>query len=171
MKQIILGESGKFALVDDADFATLTAWDWRYFRRNLPNSVSEYAVRNETRAGRSQCVYMHRQILCAAPGLEIDHWDGDGLNNQRGNLRPATHSQNMGNQRKSRGSSAYKGVYFHKATASWHAMIQKDRQRISCGYFKQEDAAARAYDSKARDLWGAFASLNFPQANERSAVQ
>jgi hypothetical protein len=104
---------------------------------------------------------MHRAILEGAP--QVDHIDGDGLNNQRSNLRPATQAQNMANSRKySTNTSGFKGVGWHKAAKKWRADITFDYKTRYLGLFPTAEDAARAYDSAAKSLFGVFACLNFP---------
>lgn len=111
-------------------------------------------------------VLMHRLILGCADDLEVDHVDGDPLNNRRSNLRPATRGQNRQNTRpKKNGTSRFKGVtrLRRRGDPRWQASI-KSR---ALGTFSEEEEAARAYDREARRLYGSFARLNFPGPGER----
>jgi HNH endonuclease len=98
-------------------------------------------------------------------GEEIDHANGDGLDNRRANLRPATHGQNQQNSRKARTygglppTSRYKGV--SRFSARWKAEIRSPLGYFYLGLFDKEEDAARAYDAKAEQIYGAFARLNF----------
>lgn len=85
---------------------------------------------------------------------------GDTLDNRRCNLRIATHSQNNCNQRKTRGISQYKGVYFYKNYGNWRAQIQIDGKMKFIGYYSNEIEAARAYNEAAVKKHGEFAKLN-----------
>src|SRR5882672_1260288 len=109
-KQIPLSR-GQFATVDDADFSFLMQWKWHI----KETTTKCYAVRTAYRDGVRQEILMHRALMDAdrRQFARIDHRDGDGLNNQRHNLRPATHVQNMHNRQKTQGSysSPYKGVF------------------------------------------------------------
>lgn len=108
---------------------------------------------------------MHRMLLGVTDHrVEIDHIDGDGLNNRRANLRTATRAQNARNMMKSRGRSRFKGVDFHKLTNKWRARIVVNYVERFIGLFGAEEAAARAYDQAARKAFGKFARLNFPEA-------
>lgn len=160
MKTVSLTNSDKVALVDDADYAAVSRFSWAlsdgYAIRYVP--VSEHGER-----GKYRCQKMHIFLLGKRPGHDIDHKDGDPLNNQRSNLRHATKSQNNFNQRKTRGVSQYKGVYWHKIADKWHAQVCIDKRRIYLGLFTDESAAARAYDSAAVRYFGKFVRLNFPQ--------
>jgi hypothetical protein len=104
---------------------------------------------------------MHNVIMSFLEGYEIDHKDGDGLNNQRYNLRVTTHTQNMKNQRlRSNNTSGYKGVTWHKGAGKWYAQIQVDGKRTYLGLFTILEDAARAYDTAALEHYGEFARLN-----------
>jgi hypothetical protein len=104
---------------------------------------------------------MHRYLIDAPEGLEVDHIDQDSLNNCRSNLRLATKSQNGANTRrfdtegevkKSRGVGFYRG--------RWTASIKVNGKSIYLGRFDSEDAAKRAYDVAAKEHFGEFALLN-----------
>jgi hypothetical protein len=98
-------------------------------------------------------------------GMEVDHINGNKIDNRRANLRIVTRSQNQMNRMKSGEgmSSKFKGVSFAALRQRWVAYITQDRIKIQIGYYKDELAAARAYDAKARELFGEFAYLNFPE--------
>jgi hypothetical protein len=94
----------------------------------------------------------------------VDHKNGDGLDNTRANLRPATPGQNVANQRISRrNTSGFKGVNLHKFSGLWRASIGFRGKSRHLGYFHSPEDAARAYDAAAADLFGEFARPNFPQ--------
>jgi bifunctional DNA-binding transcriptional regulator/antitoxin component of YhaV-PrlF toxin-antitoxin module len=108
---------------------------------------------------------MHRQILGLkkGDGLEVDHIDHNGLNCQRDNLRIATHLENSHNQQKKTiSNNHFKGTYWNKKDGAWEVRIRPPQsKKIYVGSFKDEVEAARAYDKKARELFGEFAHLNF----------
>lgn len=155
MKKIILSQ-GKVALVDDSDYPGLSGFIWCAVK----DGNTFYAARTITyNNGVSSLLRMHSVLLL---GVEkIDHRDGDGLNNQRHNLRPATTRQNGQNRRKvAAASSAFKGVSFHLRDRKWQARIKVSAARIQLGYFESEADAARAYNAAALKYFGEFASLN-----------
>jgi len=91
----------------------------------------------------------------------VDHKDGDGLNNQRSNLRRSSALQNSQNQRLSRrNKSGFKGVFFKGP--KWMASIRMNGRSTHLGMFDSAEAAALAYDAAAAAAFGEFARLNFP---------
>lgn len=161
---------GYVAIVDEEDYARLSPFSW-HIRKD---KRTVYATRSETypptdKSPRAWKTFnMHREIVNCPDGFQVDHINGDGLDNRRANLRIATHAENKRNQRKClqfRGkptSSPYKGVHWRPCAGKWQARICFDRVRINLGHFSSEVAAARAYDAKAIEIHGAFARLNFP---------
>lgn len=92
---------------------------------------------------------------------QVDHIDGNGLNNKIGNLRAATNSQNQLNKSAHRrNKSGYKGVYFCKDTGRWRADIMLNRKKTFIGRFDCKHKAAKAYNKMAKKLHGSFARLN-----------
>ncbi|WP_298962360.1 HNH endonuclease [uncultured Methylobacterium sp.] len=89
---------------------------------------------------------------------EIDHRDGDGMNNAMSNLRPATSSQNKSNQRVRRdNTTGFKGVSVKAGSAGFQAKITHKKKQIHIGYFPTAEAAHEAYVAKAKELFGEFA--------------
>jgi hypothetical protein len=148
---------GMIALVDDEDHSRLAAHKWSYHPLG-------YAVRQVTEGGRPRLLYMHREILQAPQSLEVDHRSGDGLDNQRENLRLARRAQNARNQRLRPHSSQFKGVSWARETGRWHAAIMVDYRRIYLGSYLTEEEAAVAYDLASRELHGEYGRRNFDPA-------
>jgi hypothetical protein len=152
-KTINLTNNKGQAIVDDADFEWLNKYKWRL-------SNAGYADRNTFISGQAS-ISMHRQILGLeyGDGKECDHINGDRLDNRRENLRIVTRQQNSWNRIKSVGcTSQYKGVHWSARNKKWKSAIR----RKHLGTFTDEADAARAYDAAARELFGEFAHLNFP---------
>lgn len=157
MKELHLTK-GFVALVDDSDYEQLSRWKWTYSHG--------YALRHEKHNKKSIRIMLHRQIMGSPSNLDIDHRDGNGLNNQRNNLRVCTRTQNNANRKpyQSGKSSQFKGVSFRRDRLQnpWRATIGFNNERLSIGVFSTEVEAAKAYDERAKDLFGEFALINFP---------
>jgi len=161
MREIPLTQ-GYVALVDDEDYEELTKHKWY---AEVDNHTV-YALRNEHIVGtrRHNTIRMHRFLLGVTGESKVDHQDGNGLNNQRSNIRVATLSQNNSNRRKKTGtSSKYKGVHWDKARKKWSAKVHVGDKYYCLGRFTDESEAALAYDIEAKKHFGQFACLNFPQ--------
>ena len=149
--------NGGLVSVDDEDYENLIGIKWvvRTIRRVT------YAQR---KVGNSY-VLMHREIMRQEAGGIVDHIDGNGLNNQRGNLRLVTHAQNVRNRANSIHSSQYKGVSYAfrpERKKHWQAKIKFECKTIWLGRFEKEIDAGIAYDRAAVKYFGEYARLNFP---------
>jgi hypothetical protein len=151
---------GQRAKVDDADYEELSKYEWCACWDK--HTRSYYAKRGTWDGSRMHTIAMSRQIMGAAPGEKVDHWNHDTLDNQRENLRKCTNSQNQQNRKSYDGkTSMFKGVDWHKSTSKWHAQIALAGKKMHIGYFTNERSAAMAYDARARELFGEFALTNF----------
>jgi hypothetical protein len=157
MKTIALTH-GLVARVDDDDFEDLNSRHWFANRE-----YSGYYAVSQDPGGKQY--RMHRVILgITDPGVNVDHRDGDTLNNQRYNLRPCTDSQNGANRKiSSNNKSGYKGVHWNKAMGRWAAQIQWHNKVYTLGYHSDPLEAARAYDRRALQIFGEFARTNLPR--------
>lgn len=148
---------GLVALVDAEDAARVVAagkWHVRV------QSRTTYANRNIRRDdGRWTTLNMHT-FITGWP--RVDHINGNGLDNRRANLRPATHAQNQRNKGlQSNNTSGFKGVCWDAPRGRWHAKICLNGRTIFLGRFDEAEEAARAYDAAAVRYFGEFARLNF----------
>jgi hypothetical protein len=146
---------GYVAIIDPEDAALVSQYEWRSQKGRL----SVYAV---TGHGKNT-VRMHRLIAGTPNGVEVDHGNGDGLDNRRSNLRSATKSQNAQNRGpSSRNKTGFKGVSVYPRLGLFKVDIMVNRKSHHIGYFKSAEEGARAYDKAAIDLHGEYAWLNFP---------
>lgn len=143
---------GMVAVVDDGDFDLVRGYPWR----SLRGRKTYYAICYK-RSVKGEHELMHTMIT----GWSfVDHINGNGLDNQRSNLRQATHQQNMWNANHSYGVSPYKGVHWVANMNKWRARIEVSGKKIHLGYFKTEIEAATAYNVAASEHFGEFAFLN-----------
>ncbi|MFE4571380.1 HNH endonuclease [Paenibacillus chitinolyticus] len=91
--------------------------------------------------------------------LVIDHIDGNELNNQKKNLRIATHKENMRNRKVQEGTSRFKGVHWNSKDKCWRVKIN-DMSSVWLGKYTDEVVAANVYNYHAKLLYGEFALLN-----------
>ena len=143
MKKIPLTK-GQLALVDDEDYAWLMTWKWH------ANFISGLWYAASSGSNKTK-VTMHRLILCYPQGMEIDHIDHNGLNNQKTNLRVSNHRENMCNMRRV-GSSKYRGVSWHKGNKKWISRIGVCRKLFHLGYFDTEEEAMNKYELARQEL-------------------
>jgi hypothetical protein len=153
MKKIKLTKS-KFALVDNSDFEELNKYKWYCFKYGN----TYYAMRSSNRIkGKQTVIKMHRFLMNPLKGQQIDHVDGNGLNNQRKNLRICNHSENQRNKKIYKSNiSGFKGVSWNKNANKWQSFIRVDSKRIHLGYFKSKLSAFETYCKASVEFHGKF---------------
>ena len=166
-KQIPLSQ-GLFATVSDEDYDYLSQWKWFAAKRSPKGQGVMYNAGRQERVGngKQKTVYMARVVLermgFDMSGKIADHIIiPETLNNTRENLRPATRSESSANRR-TWGSSRYRGVCWDKEQGNWRASIHIDNKRENIGRYIIEEDAARAYDRRALEIGGRH-PLNFPE--------
>lgn len=153
MKRLPLTK-GKFALIDEEDYERVKQWKWSLHSGG-------YAQRGGSVNGKKKLFYLHRFILNAAVGSEIDHINGNKLDNRKANLRLCNHSQNLWNTRKSKqNKSGYKGVSWDKRNRRFLVRIRNGKDNLYLGSFKDVIEAARTWNEAAKRYHGEFARLN-----------
>lgn len=143
-------------IYDDADHELISSYKWR-LRKGRYTFYAQAHVNSEE---KMTTIQMH--ILIMGIG-NIDHRNGNGLDNTRVNLRHSTSSQNNANAKKrADNTSGFKGVHKDKryANSSYMAYITKDGKRVHLGSFDTKINAAIAYNNAALKLHGEFARLN-----------
>jgi AP2 domain len=164
MKEVQLSK-GHVALIDDEDLERVLKFKWHAHVDSKNEKV--YAARSYYRkkGKEKQPSSMHRFLLGELnPKILIDHEDGDGLNNQKHNLRRSTPQLNQANKNIQRDNiSGYKGVTWDKVAKKWTASIGVDMKKLWIGRFSDKEIAAKAYDKAAIKHFGIFAVLNFKE--------
>lgn len=152
MKRITLSK-GKYALIDDSDFELISQHKWY-----AVETFKWYALAFQNK----KSISMHRFIMGAKEGQQVDHINGNSLDNRRSNLRFCNNAQNQYNRLPDHVSiSKYKGVRWHKRDKLWYAAIKINGKQKWLGYHRDEISAAKTYDAAAKELFGEFAKLNF----------
>jgi len=149
---------GKFALVDDEDVEKVSRFKWYTLEKDglfYGNSTVYIPVR------KKKLYQMHRVIMNAPKGLQVDHINGDRLDNRRSNLRLCTQSQNASNRGKNKNNtSGYKGVSWNKREKKWSARIRVNGKLYFLGNFIDIKYAAQAYNIAAKKYHKQFANGN-----------
>jgi hypothetical protein len=144
---------GMEAIIDACDVPLVNKWTWSVQVQARAN----YACRADRSSGKQAYFLLHRVIMDAPPNMQVDHIDGDGLNNRRSNLRLATVAENHRNLRKpSNNTSGYKGVSWRKDRSKWRAAIRVDGRLITLGTFDCPQRAHVAYCEASARLHGEF---------------
>jgi hypothetical protein len=147
------------AIVDAADYEWLKRYKWHAF--GSPKKRTFYAARNVAH----QVVFMHRAIMNPPQGKVVDHYNGNGLDNRRCNLRICRAAENSRNMAKRAGTrSRFIGVYPHRD--KWYVNVTCNGEDHYGGLFDDEVEAAKARDALALRLHGPYARLNFPPEPE-----
>lgn len=157
---------GMVALVDDCDYEELMKYKWNAQK----GGNSYYAGRRAGKRTSNKSNLMHRYIMGDVKGTLCDHIDGNGLNNQKSNLRIANKQENGWNRKKAKNCiSKFKGVTWHRKIHKWVASIilweNGIRKRKHIGCYEAEIDAALAYDAKARECFKEFAHPNIMEGN------
>lgn len=140
-------------------------WNTRFAGVRAFNSVATHGY-TSGRIFRKQH-RAHRVIWAMQTGdwpkNEIDHVDGNKINNVFSNLREATRSQNCANTKSRKNStSKFLGVSWCNTYKKWSVRIRDNGRAKNLGYFHCENQAAMAYDTAAKKIHAEFANLNFP---------
>lgn len=158
---------GKVALVDAEDVDLVNRYKW-HAHKDSRRPALVYAtatIADKSRPCGQRSILMHRHLMGVldTPEVQVDHIDGNSLNNSRANLRLSTQAQNVCNSRnRKRSASGYVGVQ-QLPSGRWQASVGYNRRLICVGTFDTAELAARARDIRALELHGKFAVLNFPE--------
>lgn len=152
---------GYVTKIDAADLHLVADRNWQVAGGgNGRLYASAYFRIGPKRYGR---ILMHRLIMGLIEDKpEVDHQDGDGLNNCRSdNLRISTVSQNRANRKVGKSNKlGIKGVSYRPANRKFRAGINANKRHIHLGHFDTAAEASAAYDTAALRLFGEFAVLN-----------
>jgi hypothetical protein len=154
---IALGKTGLSAEIDDADAELVSIYKWMVLGPTI-----KYAT-TTTNIHFGKHILMHRLICGLTHGdkREVDHIDGNGLNNKRTNLRICSRAENARNRKKNKNNSmGFKGVYKQKSgnkTKPYRGIVGFRGKRYRSKYFSTAEEAHAAYCEIAKRLHGEFA--------------
>ena len=138
--------------IDDEDAGRVMAHSW--WVSSSPE-IDGHVLCFSTKIGK-KIIKLHRFLMGDPPGLVVDHWDGNRLNNRKSNLRVCTtRENNMNIGLMGRNRSGYRGVSFSKTNRKWRATISLDRKQLHLGYFDHPDVASAVYEEAAELFYGA----------------
>jgi hypothetical protein len=147
---------GLTALVDDDDYARVTARSWHA-------TNAGYAATKI----RQRTVFLSRFVMDEPAGLIVDHVNGDRLDNRKANLRICDAAENTRNRKRpANNTSGFKGVSRHWRGGRWNVQIQVDGKFLRIGTYADPVAAAVHYDRAALEHFGSYARLNFDPARD-----
>lgn len=156
MKEIKLTQ-GKIALVDDEDYERLNRYKW-YARMN---GHTWYAMRSICINGKQTTILMHREIMNAPEGVQVDHIDSNGLDNRKEILRLCTNQENGFNRDAQKNNKlGIKGVRWDKRRNKFYARIKLNGKEIHLGSFNVMGDADSAYRIAEEKYFGEFARHN-----------
>lgn len=147
---------GFTAIIDVKDIKHAINKNW--YAKVAGNTV--YAKTTAYINGKRADLSLHREIMSAPEGLEVDHKNGDGLDNRRSNLRLVTHQQNMHNMRINKNNkSGHKGIFFCNRENKWIAKIKVNSKTINLGYFSNIDDAITVRINAVSKYHGEFGRI------------
>jgi len=151
----ILLSSGRHTLIDSEDFSRVCKHKWRDAKGSVITTIKEN--------NKYKTVSLHRFILNYNGKKFIDHINNNPLDNRKENLRIATISENGGNSLPNY-NKTYKGISYRKEhkhrLKPYYCRITCRGKVYELGYYKTEIEAIKAYNKKAKELFGEFAKIN-----------
>lgn len=151
MKYLPLSQ-GYWTTIDDDDFERASKYKWHY-----NNGYAKWA-----KIG-SKAIFLHRFIINAPDGAQVDHINRDKLDNRKANLRLCTNTENAQNRASWGNMTGYRGVYLsgpRYVRSPFKAVIRINGKTTHLGYFKTAIEAAKAYNEAALKYHKDFAVLN-----------
>jgi len=148
---VVLG--GISTILDSEDVPrVLDSGPWRPHR----GSERQYFVHTTPRPQHKN-ILLHRFLIGAADGMEVDHINGNPLDNRKGNLRLCTHAENLRNTKlRVSNKCGFKGVSFDARRGMWRSRVTVDGAEVWLGYFDSAKDAHAAYCAAAKKLHGEF---------------
>ena len=152
--KIIKLTQNKETIIDNEYYQLLNKYKWQYHHTGD-------VIRGEMRNGKYKILSLHREIMNAVKGEQVDHINHNRLDNRKCNLRICTKQQNSFNRKGNLNSkSKYKGVWWYESLKRWQVYITYNKKHEYLGVYKDIREAAKAYNEAAIKYFGEFAYLN-----------
>jgi hypothetical protein len=142
---------GDWAIIDVDDLGQIANYNWHA----VDMGHTKYVRRNRTKNDppRPLSIRLHRQLMSAPNGMDVDHVNMNGLDNRKSNLRVCTRSQNLCNRKvQARTKSKLKGVVWHKRAQKWMASLKYEGKHYYLGLFRLKEDAHLAYLQKSKEI-------------------
>lgn len=147
----------KGVLVDEVDLPKVCQYK-KWFIAKRGNVFANHYERLGVSCYRRRAVSLHRLIMGFPQGADVDHINGDPLDNRRANLRICSHKENSRNTKLSKNnSSGVNGVRWNSDKRKWVARIKHNYKTIFLGYFDDLESAASCRYAAATTLFGEYA--------------
>jgi len=144
---------GQETIIDAADLLQVGRFNWCASKWQNGKFYAYHKIRKYDGTGTN--IAMHRYLLGADKSVNVDHKDGDSLNNRRSNIRLAPGGGNQQNRKKLSHRSLPKGVHVNRK--KYRARIYANGKKINLGTFLTPEAAHKAYCDAAVKYFGEFA--------------
>ena len=149
---------GQYAIIDACDYEVVSKYVWHAVY--VESIQGYYAATNINFGRKRRPIPMHRMIMNAPDDRLIDHINGNGLDERRGNLRECSYSENVRNSKISKNNkSGFKGVNWSNVMKKWEAKIMVNRKKIHLGYYDTPSEAHEAYCAAALKYHKEFANF------------
>jgi hypothetical protein len=153
---LIISISGQEVLIDKeylSNIAEIGSW-------RLKHSPEKIYFVHTTNYPTVQVITLHRFIMNIPKEMEVDHINGDTLDNRKVNLRVCTKSENNCNRKiNQNNTSGYKGVSYKMSRHKWCAKIGVNNKNIHLGYFDSPEEAYAAYCIASKKYHGEFGRI------------
>lgn len=151
---------GQFSIIDSSSMEEVKKYNW--YASWSKGGKCFYAVRNfVVSPGKWERISLHSLLLGNKEGFMIDHMNGITLDNRLSNLRHATRSQNVCNQKLRINRKGFlKGAHWHKGNKTWTACIGLKGKHIHLGTFRSQEEAHAAYKNASLELHREFSRFS-----------
>lgn len=133
------GDTVGKVVIDTEDLKTCLAYKW-----HIKKSLNTNYATSTTKDGKK--ILLHRLVLGYNGKLDVDHINGNGLDNRKSNLRVVTHSKNISNQR-----NPMAGI-FRVKSGRFRASICHNYKTIYIGTYDTKEEAIAERNKKALEL-------------------